>query len=158
MKNINKNFKDDKSKRELVIAPWIDRWIQGALELPMKQVYSWNRSKNSIGYVPNISREDIIKEWFRKEIWKVDVDWIIEADIKNCFPSIPHEVILKSVRNWDNWNYKNNAIGFKILKDMLTKGYISEDRCEKIETDKGTPQGNVWSPVLANIVMDNLDN
>lgn len=149
--------KDDKSKRELVIAPWKDRIVQGALELPLKQKYSWWRSRNSIGYIPRVSREDVVQDWIEKEIWKEGWVWIVEADIKNCFPSIPFRAILASIRKWDTVNHKWNTTGSKILLDMLKKGYISEDGLERIKPIRGTPQGNVWSPVLANIVMNELD-
>lgn len=98
-----------------------------------------------------------MQDWIDKEIWKEGWVWIVEADIKNCFPSIPFRAILASIRKWDTVNHKRNTIGSKILLDMLKKGYISEDGLERINPIRGAPQGNVWSPVLANIVMNELD-
>ena len=77
---------------------------------------------------------------------------MIQGDISKCFDRIPHDVILKEV---------GREVGcertIRLIRKMLSGG-TKDLRTGTIKYSKlGTPQGNVVSPVLANIVLDRLD-
>lgn len=77
---------------------------------------------------------------------------MIQGDITKCFDRIPHEVILREVE-------KEVGCGrtIRLIKRMLSSG-TKDLRTGTIKYSKvGTPQGNVVSPVLTNIVLDRLD-
>lgn len=150
--------KDDKSLRELIISSTVDRWVQGALELPFKIKYESLRDKRSYGYIRKVSKEQVINDWLWSDVLrKNSTRYIIEADVKNCFPSIPHAIILKKAADYDPANYAVGKKGRRLLKTMLETGYLTAEN-EYIKPKIGTPQGNVWSPVLANIVMGMVDD
>ncbi len=74
------------------------------------------------------------------------IKWILDADIKGFFDNINHEMLMKFIRK---------RIGDKRILRLINKwlktGYIEEGR--QIKQDKGTPQGSVISPLLANIFL-----
>ena len=77
---------------------------------------------------------------------------MIQGDISKCFDRIPHDVILREVER---------EVGcertIRLIRKMLSSG-TKDLRTGTIKYSKvGTPQGNVVSPVLANIVLNRLD-
>jgi len=78
-------------------------------------------------------------------------EWIVEGDIKACFDEISHPALMDRVRN---------RIGDKrvlaLVKAFLKAGILCEDGTES-DTDTGTPQGGILSPVLANVALSVLD-
>lgn len=76
--------------------------------------------------------------------------WIIEGDIKGCFDNIDHQILLKLLRNRIA---DRRLIG--IIHRLLKAGYQENGSIYK--PDKGTPQGGVISPLLANIYLHELD-
>ena len=71
--------------------------------------------------------------------------WILEGDIKGCFDNISH-----------TWLKDNIPIDRSILSQFLKSGFIFDDTF--YHTDKGTPQGGVVSPILANMTLDGIEN
>jgi Reverse transcriptase (RNA-dependent DNA polymerase)/Type II intron maturase len=78
------------------------------------------------------------------------VKWFIEGDIKGCFDSIDHEVVLKMLSE----NVRDNRL-IRLMSNMLKAGYMEDWRYG--DTLSGTPQGGVLSPLLSNIYLDKLD-
>lgn len=77
---------------------------------------------------------------------------MIQGDISKCFDSIPHNVIhdvLKTKITCDKT--------LQLIRKSLKIGYIDADSKEHIKTEVGTPQGSVLSPLLSNIVLNELD-
>jgi RNA-directed DNA polymerase len=70
--------------------------------------------------------------------------WILEGDIKSCFDRISHEWLLSHV-----------PMDKEILRKWLKSGYLEKQVF--YETDDGTPQGGIISPVLANLALDGLE-
>ncbi|MFN8494503.1 MAG: reverse transcriptase/maturase family protein [Caldilineaceae bacterium] len=87
--------------------------------------------------------ETIRKRW-------TGVKWFIEGDIKGCFDNIRHEKVLELLRR----KIHDNRF-LKLVKDMLRAGYLEDWQYQ--QTYSGTPQGGVGSPLLANIVLHELD-
>jgi RNA-directed DNA polymerase len=70
--------------------------------------------------------------------------WVLEGDIKACFDEISRE-----------WIMKNIPIDKSILSKWLKSGYMEEGRI--YPTHRGTPQGGIISPVIANMTLDGLE-
>lgn len=70
--------------------------------------------------------------------------WILDADIEKCFDTINHD-----------WLLEHTPMETKVLKSWLKAGYIESS--DLFPTEKGTPQGGVISPTLANSTLDGLE-
>ena len=71
--------------------------------------------------------------------------WILDGDIEKCFDKINHD-----------WLLLNTPMETKVLKSWLKAGYIESSVL--FPTEKGTPQGGVISPTLANLTLNGLEN
>jgi len=99
---------------------------------------------DSYGYRPNKSALDAI-EITRKRCWQHD--WVLEFDIRGLFDNIDHELLLRAVRKHVKCNWALLYIGRWLTAPMeLEDGTL-------VERTKGTPQGGVISPILANLFM-----
>ena len=78
-------------------------------------------------------------------------EWVVEGDIRACFDEISHSALMDRVRR---------RIGDKrvlaLVKAFLTAGILAEDGTLR-DTDTGTPQGGILSPLLANVALSVLD-
>ena len=78
-------------------------------------------------------------------------EWIVEGDIKACFDEISHPALMDRVRQ---------RVGDKrvlaLVKAFLKAGILAEER-ELKDTDTGTPQGSILSPLLSNVALTVLD-
>ena len=78
-------------------------------------------------------------------------EWVLEGDITACFDEIDHTALMGRVRR---------RIGDKrvltLIKAFLKAGILSEDQVHR-ESNSGTPQGGILSPLLANIALEVLD-
>jgi RNA-directed DNA polymerase len=99
---------------------------------------------DSYGYRPNKSAHEAIGVT-RQRCWKYN--WVIDLDIKGFFDTIDHELMMRAVRKHttEKWLLLYIERWLKVL------GQDSEGRI--IARDKGTPQGGVISPLLANIFL-----
>ena len=80
----------------------------------------------------------------RQRSWKYD--WVLEIDIKGLFDNIDHELLMKAVRQ-----HTDNAWNILYIQRWLKVPIQMPDGTVQ-ERDKGTPQGGVISPVLANLL------
>lgn len=78
--------------------------------------------------------------------------WVIQGDISKCFDRIPHEKIIKCLE--EKIKCHKTLV---LIRKTLTIGHIDPETGLRIKGTIGTPQGNILSPILANIVLDKLD-
>jgi len=100
--------------------------------------------KDSYGYRPRKSAVDALKVT-RQRCW--DYDWVLEFDIKGLFDNIDHKLLMKAVRK-----HTDNPWVILYIKRWLTAPFQMFDGTVK-ERTKGTPQGGVISPILANLFL-----
>jgi RNA-directed DNA polymerase len=98
---------------------------------------------DSYGYRPGKSALDAVGVT-RQRCWKYD--WVLEFDIKGLFDNLPHELLLKAVR-------KNVQCKWALLYIERWLVASMEKDGEVIERLRGTPQGGVISPILANLFL-----
>jgi group II intron reverse transcriptase/maturase len=99
---------------------------------------------DSYGYRPGKSALDAVGVT-RERCWKYD--WVLEFDIKGLFDNIDHALLLKSVRKHVTCKW-----ALLYIERWLTAPIVQEDGMV-IERNRGTPQGGVVSPILANLFM-----
>jgi RNA-directed DNA polymerase len=99
---------------------------------------------DSYGYRPKKSALDAVGVT-RKRCWKYD--WVLEFDIKGLFDNIDHELLLRAVRKHITCQW-----ALLYIERWLTAPMEHEDGM-KVERTRGTPQGGVVSPILANLFL-----
>jgi RNA-directed DNA polymerase len=99
---------------------------------------------DSYGYRPNKSALDAIGVT-RQRCWKYD--WVLEFDIKGLFDNIDHELLLRAVRKHVKCKW-----ALLYIERWLKAPMVQEDKTT-IARSRGTPQGGVVSPILANLFM-----
>ncbi len=100
---------------------------------------------NSYGFRPKRSCADAVAQCHLILCKRSSPQWILEGDIQGCFDNISHQWILQHI-----------PINDKVLTQWLKAGYI--DKKQWFPTDTGTPQGGIASPLIANMVLDGLED
>lgn len=137
--------KKDGRVRKLGIPTIRDRIAQQVIKMYMEQKIDHRFHKNSYGYRPMKSSKQALKE-VRRNCFKHD--WVIDLDLSNFFDEINHDLMMKAVEavlpeNWVSL-YVKRWLEMKIVKK---DGSIQE------KNGRGTPQGGVISPLLANLFL-----
>jgi len=125
----------------------MDRIIQAIVRNALEPQWEFKAEVGSYGFRPGRSPWDAIEK-IHKTLTTTNQSlgskaWIIDADIKGCFDNISHDYLLNKISNFP-FN--------QLIKRWLEAGYV--DRKVFEQTDKGTPQGGIISPLLANIVLE----
>ena len=129
-----------------------DRLIQQCIKQVMEPICEAKFSENSYGFRPNRSVEHAIARSYRL-LQMSNLHYVIEFDIKGFFDNVDHSKLIKQI-----W-----ALGIRdkeliyIIKRIL-KAPIKMSDGSLISPEKGTPQGGILSPLLANIVLNELDH
>ena len=139
--------KKNGQKRPISIPGWTDKMVQEVMRMVLEAYYEPRFSKQSHGFRPGRGCHTALLDIYHK--W-IGVKWFIEGDIKGCFDNISHDVILNIISK----DIKDDRF-LKLLREMLQAGYMEDWRYH--ETYSGTPQGGVVSPILSNIVLNELD-
>jgi len=145
LKRIEIPKKKNGKLRPLGIPTMFDRSIQALYKLALEPIAEVVADKNSYGFRPKRSTQDAMKQVWLCTSKKNGGEWILEADIKGCFDNISHQ-----------WMYDNIPLDNRLLKQWLKSGFIKDDTL--FPTDAGTPQGGIISPILANMVLDGIED
>lgn len=141
--------KPDGRRRPLGIPTIRDRVVQMATRLIIEPIFEADFMDCSYGFRPRRSAHDALKE-IRQHL-KEGHNAVYDADLKGYFDSIPHDKLIKCVR----MRIVDRSV-LKLIRMWLRAPVVDQDRDggKKVErTDKGTPQGGVISPLLANIYL-----
>ncbi|MFB5545140.1 group II intron reverse transcriptase/maturase [Bacillus cereus] len=146
------NIKSSKKSemRPLGIPNMIDRIIQELVRMFIEPIVEAKFYKHSYGFRPYRSAEHALAR-MRDVARRSKTYWVVEGDIRGYFDNINHNKLLEIM--W-NMGIKDKRL-LAIIKKMLKAGYMDERRYYK--TDKGTPQGGIISPLLANIYLNSFD-
>ena len=128
-------------KRPLSIPTMHDRAMQALYKLALDPVAETIADPNSYGFRPHRRCADAIKQCFIILANRKSPTWILEGDIKACFDEISHK-----------WILDNILLDKQVLGKWLRAGYIEEKTV--YPTRKGTPQGGIISPTIANMVLN----
>ena len=130
--------------RPLGIPAMKDRAMQALHLLGLDPISETLADWNSYGFRPSRSCADAIQKCFQVLCKKTSAQWVLEGDIKGCFDNISHQ-----------WLLNNIPMDRKILAKWLKAGVVVNKQL--FPTYKGSPQGSVISPVLANMVLDGME-
>lgn len=131
-------------KRPLGIPTMLDRAMQALYLFALDPVSEATADTTSYGFRKERSTVDAIEHVFTALAGHPNcARWVLEADIEGCFDNISHE-----------WLLENIPMDRQILRRWLESGVVEFGQLK--QTEAGTPQGGIISPVLANMALDGL--
>jgi len=138
-----------KEKRPLGIPVVKDRIVQTAMRNVLEPIFEKRFANQSYGFRPGRGCKDALRQV--ETLLKAGKTWVVDADIKSYFDTISHEKLMEDI--------KEEVADGRVLE--LIEGYLKQgviDGLEQWEPEKGTPQGAVISPLLANIYLNKVDH
>jgi RNA-directed DNA polymerase len=136
-------------KRPLGIPAVRDRVVQSALRHVMEPIFERQFAEHSYGFRPGRGCKDALRRV--EELLQSGYHWVVDADLKSYFDTIPHEGLLRRVQE-----HISDGRVLKLIAAYLKAGVLEELRGWE-PTECGTPQGAVISPLLANLYLNPLD-
>ena len=137
--------------RPLGIPSITDRLVQQCVLQVLEPICEAKFHKRSNGFRPNRSAEHALAQCY-KMIQQMNLHYVVDVDIKGFFDNVNHAKLIKQM--WTLGIRDKQLIC--IIKEMLKAPVVMQDG-SVIYPDKGTPQGGILSPLLANIVLNELD-
>lgn len=134
--------------RPLGIPTVKDRILQQAIKNVIEIIFEMKFLDCSYGYRPDRSAHQAVEQirnYIQQGYW-----WIIDADVERFFDSVDHQLMMSLVAEEIS---DGKVLG--LIESWLTAGVMNQGELE--ETNIGTPQGGVISPLLANIYLHELD-
>ena len=143
--------KEDGRKRPLGIPSILDRIVQQSILQVLEPICEAKFNEHSYGFRPNRSVEHAIAD-YAKRVNLQGIHFVVDVDIKGFFDNVNHSKLIRQM--WSMGMRDKRLIS--IIKKMLKAPVIHPDGIVEIP-DKGTPQGGILSPLLSNIVLNELD-
>lgn len=140
--------KTDGSKRKLGIPTVVDRVVQQAVAQVLTEIYEPLFSENSYGFRQNRSCHDAILK--AKEIMNNGYKWVVDLDLEKFFDTVNQDLLISLIRRTIN---EDKVVS--LIRKYLQAGVLVNGVFEK--TERGTPQGGNISPILSNIMLNELD-
>lgn len=136
--------KRDGKLRPLGIATIKDRVMQAILKTAIEPEWEAKFEPNSYGFRPKRTCQDAIGQCFRCLCSKYRSQWILDADIKGAFDNVSHEGLLDRITGFK-----------KPIERWLKAGHL--EKGIYWDTESGTPQGAIVSPLLCNIALHGME-
>ena len=140
--------KDNGKMRQLGIPTVVDRVIQQAIAQVLTPIYEKQFSDSSYGFRPNRSCEMAVIRSL--ELLNDGCDWVVDIDLERFFDTVHHDRLM-------NILHRTITDGdvLSLIRKFLVSGVMVGNTYE--ETSVGTPQGGNLSPLLSNIMLNELD-
>lgn len=140
--------KPDGGVRKLGIPTVMDRMIQQAIHQVLSPIYEEDFSESSYGFRPGRSAHQAIFK--AKEYVAQGRRWVVDLDLEKFFDRVNHDILMSRLAR----KIKDKKL-LKLIRNYLQAGVMIDG----IETarEEGTPQGGPLSPLLSNILLDDLD-
>jgi len=138
-----------KEKRTLMIPTIRDRVVQGAIKNVIEPIFELTFSNRSYGFRPGRGCKHALG--VVNSLLEAGYTWVVDADIKSYFDMIPHERLMECLRE----KITDGRV-LALIESYLKQGILSG--LSNWEPGRGTPQGAVISPLLANIYLNPLDH
>ena len=134
--------------RRLGIPTVLDRFIQQAIQQVLSPIYDPTFSDHSYGFRPNRRAHQAVKE--AKRHIAEGYEWVVDLDLEKFFDRVNHDILMgKLVRRIGDKRV------LRIIRRYLQAGIMVNGVVQ--ERWEGTPQGGPLSPLLSNILLDELD-
>jgi len=134
--------------RQLGIPTAVDRFIQQAVMQELQRQWDATFSEASYGFRPKRSAHMAVQK--AQEHLKQGRRWIVDIDLEKFFDRVNHDKLLSKVRE----RVSDDRV-IRLIAGFLKSGIKDHDHI--VETVEGTPQGGPLSPLLANLMLDQLD-
>ncbi|NMM55587.1 group II intron reverse transcriptase/maturase [Paenibacillus aquistagni] len=134
--------------RMLGIPTVMDRFLQQALLQVMNPLFDAHFSWYSYGFRPGKRAQDAVKQ--AQRYIQNGFRWVVDMDLEKFFDRVNHDMLMARVAR----KVKDKRI-LKLIRAFLNAGVMADGALER--TEEGTPQGGPLSPLLANILLDDLD-
>lgn len=139
---------DGKGVRLLGIPTVTDRFIQQAIAQVLNPVFDPQFSEHSYGFRPNRRGHDAVRE--AKQYMKEGYRWVVDLDLEKFFDRVNHDRLMAKLAE----KVEDKMI-LKLIRKYLQSGVMINGVV--MDTKEGTMQGGPLSPLLSNIVLDELD-
>ena len=140
--------KPDGGVRLLGIPTVQDRMIQQAIAQTLSKIYEPTFSESSFGFRPERGAKDAIKQ--SEEYINQGYKWVVDMDLEKFFDKVNHDILMNKLEK----KVKDKRL-LKIIRKYLESGVLINGI--KVSSEEGTPQGGPLSPLLANIMLDDVD-
>ncbi|MCM3742449.1 group II intron reverse transcriptase/maturase [Oceanobacillus luteolus] len=140
--------KPDGGVRLLGIPTVTDRLIQQAIAQVLSTIYDPTFSEHSYGFRPNRSAHDAVRK--AKGYIKDGYRWVVDMDLEKFFDKVNHDRLMNTLAKRISDKSLLKLIRKYLQAGVMINGVVSI-------TEEGTPQGGPLSPLLSNIVLDELD-
>lgn len=134
--------------RLLGIPTVMDRLLQQALLQVMNPIFDAHFSWYSYGFRQGKKAHDAVKQ--AQRYIQSGLRWVVDMDLEKFFDRVNHDILMSRVAR----KVKDKRV-LKLIRTYLNAGVMAGGIFEK--TEEGTPQGGPLSPLLANILLDDLD-
>ncbi|EHD0103835.1 group II intron reverse transcriptase/maturase, partial [Vibrio vulnificus] len=141
--------KDGGGVRLLGIPTVRDRVVQQTLNDLLTPIFEEQFHPSSFGYRPNRSCHDAINK-ATMFIRRYGMQHVVDMDLSKCFDKLDHELILRSIRT----RVTDGSV-LALINQFLKSGVMVDGHWQ--QTELGSPQGGVISPLIANIYLDAFD-
>jgi len=131
--------------RPLGIPSYEDKLVQGAMAGILNEVYEERFCDTSYGFRPKRNAHEVVR-FINQTLMTSKANYVLEADIKGFFDNVNHDWLMKFLEN--DIADKNFL---RYIKRFLIAGVM--EGTEYQESEKGTPQGGLISPILANVYL-----
>ena len=139
-----------KQERPLGIPTVRDRIVQTALRMVIEPIFEHHFAEHSYGFRPGRGCKDALRRV--QSLLNEGHTWIVDADLKSYFDTIPKDRLMRRL--------EERLADGRVL--ALLRSYLDQEVMEELTTHaptaRGTPQGAVISPLLANLYLDPLDH
>jgi RNA-directed DNA polymerase len=136
---------DGKETRPIGIPTFEDKVLQRAVAMVLEAIYEQDFHDCSYGFRPGRSAHQALQA-FDKQMMNMGGGWVIEVDIRKFFDTLDHGLIHKLLRRRMRDGVLLRLIGKWLKAGVMEDGIFTE-------SESGTPQGGVISPLLANVVL-----
>lgn len=140
--------KENGKLRKLGIPSVIDRVLQQAIVQVLTPIYEEQFSNNSYGFRPGKCCEQAVIKAL--ECFNDGYDWIVDIDLQSFFDEVNQDKLMAIIHR----TIKDNDV-ISLIRKFLQSGVMENGIVQ--ETTKGTPQGGNLSPLLSNIMLNELD-
>jgi len=139
---------DPTRTRPLGIPTVRDRVVQAAAKLLLEPIFEADFEGCSFGFRPEKGARDALEAVYRAS--RAGYRWVVDADIQQFFDTLDHQVLMTALRR----RISDGEV-LRLIYRWLKAGYLWEGQYH--DTDQGSPQGGVLSPLLANVYLHGFD-
>ena len=139
---------DGKGERLLGIPTVVDRLIQQAVAQVLTPLFEPTFSSQSYGFRPGRKAQEAVE--IAQGYIREGYSWVVDLDLEKFFDRVNHGKLMTRVRRVVKDARVNKLIQRYLVSGVMVNGVV-------LDTGEGTPQGGPLSPLLANIMLDDLD-